>query len=289
LDRPVESETAKIVENSFRAAILAFMDEWSRFAEEAGVDLVKVIEAIKVRPTHSNIMFPGPGVGGYCLPKDGALGMWAYRRLFHGRESLFKFTPLAINVNDTRGLHTARLAAEALAEMKRKVKGARVLLLGCSYREEVGDTRYAGSELIVRMLTEQGAKVSVHDPYVERWWEFERQGDYPHQTHSLARFFKNQGKLKKLKVSRDLKASLSGQDAVIFAVRHRQYLKLKPEAVVKRAGKPLAVVDAFALLDDAKIRRYLELGCAVRGMGRGQIGRLQQELQSARRHSRKRS
>lgn len=281
LDRPVESETAKIVENSFRAAILAFMDEWSRFAEEAGVDLVKVIEAIKVRPTHSNIMFPGPGVGGYCLPKDGALGMWAYRRLFHGRESLFKFTPLAINVNDTRGLHAARLAVEALAEMKRKVKGARVLLLGCSYREEVGDTRYAGSELIVRMLTEQGAKVSVHDPYVERWWEFERQGDYPHQTHSLARFFKNQGKLKKLKVSRDLEASLSGQDAVIFAVRHRPYLKLKPEAVVKRAGKPLAVVDAFALLDDAKIRRYLELGCAVRGMGRGHIQRLKRELKPA--------
>ena len=74
LDRPIESETAKIVENSFRATLLAFMDEWSIFAERNGVDIVKVIKAIKMRPTHNNIMFPGPGIGGYCLPKDGGLG-----------------------------------------------------------------------------------------------------------------------------------------------------------------------------------------------------------------------
>ena len=70
LDRPIESETAKIVENIYRATMLAFLDEWSLFAERNGVDLLKVIESIKVRPTHSNIIFPGPGIGGYCLPKD---------------------------------------------------------------------------------------------------------------------------------------------------------------------------------------------------------------------------
>ncbi|MHC4498059.1 MAG: nucleotide sugar dehydrogenase, partial [Planctomycetota bacterium] len=63
MDRPIESETTKIVENSYRAAILAFLDEWSLFAERNGVDLIKVIKAIKVRPTHSNIIFPGPGIG----------------------------------------------------------------------------------------------------------------------------------------------------------------------------------------------------------------------------------
>jgi UDP-N-acetyl-D-mannosaminuronate dehydrogenase len=71
LDKPIESETCKIVENSYRATILAFMDEWSQFAETNGVDLIKVINAIKVRPTHNNMIFPGPGIGGYCLPKDG--------------------------------------------------------------------------------------------------------------------------------------------------------------------------------------------------------------------------
>ena len=62
LDKPIESETAKIVENSYRATILAFMDEWSLFAERNGVDILKVIDAVKIRPTHSNLVFPGPGI-----------------------------------------------------------------------------------------------------------------------------------------------------------------------------------------------------------------------------------
>jgi UDP-N-acetyl-D-glucosamine dehydrogenase len=75
LDRHIESETCKIVENSYRATILAFLHEWSLFSERNGVDLTKVVDAIKTRPTHSNMIFPGPGIGGYCLPKDGGLGL----------------------------------------------------------------------------------------------------------------------------------------------------------------------------------------------------------------------
>ncbi|RLC21482.1 MAG: GDP-mannose dehydrogenase, partial [Deltaproteobacteria bacterium] len=90
LDRPIESETCKIVENSYRATILAFLHEWSLFAETNGVDLVKVINAIKVRPTHNNIIFPGPGIGGYCLPKDGGLGLWAYKHLMGFENDIFR-------------------------------------------------------------------------------------------------------------------------------------------------------------------------------------------------------
>jgi UDP-N-acetyl-D-mannosaminuronate dehydrogenase len=104
LDRPIESETCKIVENSYRATILAFLDEWSTFAERNGVDIMKVIQAIKVRPTHSNMIFPGPGIGGYCLPKDGGLGVWAYRHLMGFEDDIFKITPMAIDINDTRAL-----------------------------------------------------------------------------------------------------------------------------------------------------------------------------------------
>ena len=75
LEKPIESETCKIVENSYRSTILAFLHEWSLFAETNGVDLIKVVDAIKVRPTHDNIIFPGPGIGGYCLPKDGGTGV----------------------------------------------------------------------------------------------------------------------------------------------------------------------------------------------------------------------
>jgi len=117
LDRPIESETAKIVENSYRATILAFLDEWSHFAEQNGVDLMKVINSIKVRPTHSNIIFPGPGIGGYCLPKDGGLGLWAYRHIHGFEDDIFKITPLAIDINDTRALHVAQLTRDALRNM----------------------------------------------------------------------------------------------------------------------------------------------------------------------------
>jgi UDP-N-acetyl-D-glucosamine dehydrogenase len=278
LDRPIESETAKIVENSFRATILAFLDEWSVFAERNGVDLIKVIEAIKVRPTHNNIIFPGPGIGGYCLPKDGGLGMWAYRHIHGFEDNIFKITPLAIDINDTRALHVAQLTRDAMRNMGRPLAAAEILLLGASYREDVGDTRYSGSELIVRRLTEMGAELRAHDPYVQHWWEFEKQDEYPTPTHSLKRFFRNQDKLVDLRIERDLKKALAGADAVIFAVRHHPYLDLDPDEVVETAGGPLAVIDCFGILDDGKIKRYFELGCEVKGLGRGHVKRIKDQV-----------
>ena len=278
LDRPIESETAKIVENSFRATILAFLDEWSIFAERNGVDLIKVIEAIKVRPTHNNIIFPGPGIGGYCLPKDGGLGMWAYRHIHGFEDDIFKITPLAIDINDTRALHVAQLTRDAMRNMGRPLAAAEILLLGASYREDVGDTRYSGSELIVRRLTEMGAELRAHDPYVQHWWEFEKQDEYPTPTHSLRRFFRNQDKLVDLRIERDLKKALAGADAVIFAVRHQPYLDLDPDEVVETAGGPLAVIDCFGILDDERIKRYFELGCEVKGLGRGHVKRIKDQV-----------
>jgi UDP-N-acetyl-D-glucosamine dehydrogenase len=278
LDRPIESETAKVVENSFRATILAFLDEWSLFAEQNGVDLIKVINAIKVRPTHSNIIFPGPGIGGYCLPKDGGLGLWAYRHIHGFEDDIFKITPLAIDINDTRSLHVAQLTRDALRNMSRPIAAAEVLVLGASYREDVGDTRYSGSELIVRRLTEMGAEIRVHDPYVKHWWEFEKQDEYPSATHSLKRFFRGQEKLKDLRVEQDLKKALHGTDAVIIAVRHQPYLHLDPDEVVRNAGQPISVIDCFGVLDDDRIRRYFELGCEVKGLGRGHVKRIKDQV-----------
>ena len=278
LDRPIESETAKVVENSFRATILAFLDEWSLFAEHNGVDLIKVINAIKIRPTHSNIIFPGPGIGGYCLPKDGGLGVWAYRHIHGFEDDIFKITPLAIDINDTRALHVAQLTRDALRNMGRPIASAEILVLGASYREDVGDTRYSGSELIVRRLTEMGAELSVHDPYVLHWWEFENQDEYPASSHTLKRFFRGQEKLKDLRVEQDLKKALHGADAVIFAVRHQSYLSLDADELVNNAGGPIAVIDCFGILDDAKIKRYFELGCEVKGLGRGHVKRIKDQV-----------
>ena len=278
LDRPIESETCKIVENSYRATILAFLHEWSVFAERNGVDLIKVIEAIKVRPTHSNMIFPGPGIGGYCLPKDGGLGVWAYQTLMGFEDDIFRITPQAIDINDTRALHVAQLVRDALRNMGKIVAASKIAVLGASYREDVGDTRYSGSELVVRKLTEMGGEVVVHDPYVQHWWEFEKQDSYPAPGHSWSRFFRDQEKLSDLRVHSQLAEALKEADAIVFAVKHEPYLSLIPDEVVEMTARPVAVIDCFGMLDDQKIRRYFELGCEVKGLGRGHIKRIKDEV-----------
>lgn len=283
MDRPIESETTKIVENSYRATILAFLNEWSIFAERNGVDLIKVINAIKVRPTHSNIIFPGPGIGGYCLPKDGGLGYWAYRHIlgFEDGDSVFKITPQTIDINDTRALHVAELTRDALRNMGRYIAGADVLLCGASYRQDVGDTRYSGSEIVVRKLTEMGAEMRVHDPYVEHWYEFEKQDIYPAPGHSWSRFFRNQDELKNLSISKNLPEALRGAEAMILAIPHMQYLNLNPKDIVTWAGNPIAVIDCFGILSDDNIKQYFQLGCEVKALGRGHIQRIKEEVRKS--------
>jgi nucleotide sugar dehydrogenase len=280
MDRPIESETTKIVENSYRATTLAFLNEWSLFSERNGVDLIKVIDAIKVRPTHNNIIFPGPGIGGYCLPKDGGLGYWAYRHIlgFEDGDSIFRITTNAIDINDTRGLHVAGLTRDALRNMGRYIAGAEVLICGASYHQDVGDTRYSGSEIVARKLVEMGAELRVHDPYVDHWYELENQDKYPSPSQSRKRFFRNQDDLGNLGVDKDLKASLRGAEAVVLAVPHEPYLDLIPEQVVEWSGGPLAVIDCFGILSDNQIRKYFELGCEVKALGRGHIQRIKKEV-----------
>lgn len=102
----------------------------------------------------------------------------------------------------------------------------------------MGDTRYIGSEALVRKLTEMGAEIAIHDPYVKHWWELEKQETYPAVGHSWSRFFRNQEKLSETRVEKNLKNALNGADAVVLAVRHQAYLKLDPDKVIKMTGHP---------------------------------------------------
>jgi UDP-N-acetyl-D-mannosaminuronate dehydrogenase len=187
---------------------------------------------------------------------------------------IFKITPLAIDINDTRALHAAQLVRDALRNMGRIVAASQITILGASYREDVGDTRYSGSEIIVRKLTEMGADVKAHDPYVQHWWELEKQDTYPAAGLSWSRFFRNQDSLGEFRMTSTLDEAVNGSDAVVFAVRHEPYLEIEPEELVKMAGSPLAVVDCFGILTDEKIEKYFELGCEVKGLGRGHINRI---------------
>jgi UDP-N-acetyl-D-mannosaminuronate dehydrogenase len=204
--------------------------------------------------------------------------MWAYKHLLGFESDIFKITSEAININDTRALRAAQLVRDALRNMGYIVASSEVTVLGASYREDVGDTRYSGSEIIVRKLTEMGAEVKAHDPYVQHWWELENQDTYPAVGASWSRFFRNQEHLNEFRMTPNLADALKGADAVLLAVRHQEYLDIAPEKLVDMIGGPSAIIDCFGILDDAKIEQYFELGCEVKGLGRGHIQRIKEKV-----------
>ena len=160
------TEMSKVLENSYRAMNIAFIQEWTEYAESAGVNLYEVVAAIRMRPTHRNIMRPGLGVGGYCLTKDPLLASWSSQKLFASR-SLGQ-SERAVSINDRMPLHTFRSISKYFdSELEKK----RVLIMGLSYLQNVGDTRYTPVELLYDKLTEARAEVVLHDPFVPYWPE----------------------------------------------------------------------------------------------------------------------
>lgn len=160
------TEMSKVLENSYRAMNIAFIQEWTEFAEIAGVNLYEVIAGIKIRPTHSNIMKPGLGVGGYCLTKDPLLASWASQNIFNGNS--LPQSERAVEINDSMPNHTFK---HILKACDNDIKGKKILILGVSYLNDVGDTRYTPIETLYENLHKKGANIFLHDPYLSHWNE----------------------------------------------------------------------------------------------------------------------
>ena len=239
LSSTTASETAKVMENSYRAANIALVDEWSRFAEAVDVDLFEVIAAIRQRPSHANLRAPGFGVGGYCLPKDPLMALAAARQL-HGRPDLdFPFCRLAVEVN--RAMPEASLAKlESL--LGGDLSERSLLLLGVSYRPGVADTRWSPSESFARAAIGKGARVRVHDPLVRTWPELN------------------------LPVESELPPSVE-VDGLVIAVGHDVYREF--DLAAWAGVGDLAVVDAADVLDRAQRHRLRTQGHRVASIGRG--------------------
>jgi nucleotide sugar dehydrogenase len=233
------SETAKVLENSYRATNIAFIEEWGRFAEAVGIDLFEVITAIRMRPTHSNIRQPGFGVGGYCLTKDPLFPAIAARELFDRPDLAFPFSEMAVAVNARMPLVTVERLQTLCGGT---VEGKRVLLLGIAYRQEVADTRYSPAQTFVLEMRRRGARVLVHDPLVTEWPELG------------------------MTVPPELPAAGS-VDAVVFAVPHRAYRELDLAAWLGDA-RPI-LLDANAVLTPAQRRAVAATGRVVHAIGAG--------------------
>jgi UDP-N-acetyl-D-mannosaminuronate dehydrogenase len=215
------------------------MEEWGRFAEAVGVDLFEVIAAIRRRPTHSNMRQPGFGVGGYCLTKDPLLAEIAGRELF-GRDDLaFPFSTQAVDINREMPLVSLR-RAEAL--LGGNLRGKTILLMGVSYRNDVGDTRNSPAEIFVRQAQTSGAEVLCHDPLVTAWPEVD------------------------VRVATELPPPDS-IDLVVFAVSHREYADLDLSSWLN--GSRPAVLDANNVLTSAQHQFLRGIGCKLGAIGRG--------------------
>lgn len=238
LSNPTASELGKVLENSYRAVTIALMEEFAEFAENVGVDLFEVVAAIRSRPTHGNMRTPGFGVGGYCLTKDPLMARLAAAELF-GLDQAFPFATLAVNVNRVMPKRTVDRLRRLL---NGTLRGRRVLLLGVSYREDVGDTRHSPSQVFWEIATAEGAEVIVHDPLVKHWPECG------------------------ILVPEDVPAA-DGLDAVVLAVPHQEYRQFPYEAWL--GGHHPLFLDAFNVLSDSRRSALRALGCRVESMGRG--------------------
>jgi nucleotide sugar dehydrogenase len=241
-DNTNATEMAKVLENSYRAMNIAFITEWSRMAEEAGVDLYDIVNAIRMRPTHSNMMFPGLGVGGYCLTKDPLLASWSRSHLLGGEGGLPQ-SEAAVSIND----QMPRFAFEFLERRySGSIKDQRVLLLGVSYRGDVGDTRFSPVELFYRRLVSAKASISAHDPYVRDWRET---GIRPEVFLSNA-----------LAVDPHITIITSG---------HRCY-KQEETIAALLAAKPMWVYDTIGLLSQEQLSKLREKHTVI-VLGRGDL------------------
>ncbi len=158
------AETAKILENTFRAVNIALVNEMALICSEMDIDIWEVIEAAKTKPYGFMPFYPGPGVGGHCIPIDPAYLAWKSKQF--GTES--RFIHLAQQINDAMPKHVVRLITEGLNADGKPLRGSRILLIGVAYKPDVDDMRESPALEIMHLLSGQGADVSYHDPFVKR-------------------------------------------------------------------------------------------------------------------------
>jgi UDP-N-acetyl-D-glucosamine dehydrogenase len=204
-----EAETAKLLENTYRHINIALVNEMARFCHELGIDLWDVIRAASTKPFGFQAFYPGPGVGGHCIPIDpNYLSHNVRARLGYP----FRFVELAQEINTTMPGYVAHRAQNILNEAGKPVLGSSVVLLGVTYKADIADHRESPALPLARHLIGLGAVVSYHDPHVTDW-----------QTAPAV-------------VTRvtDLDDAVASADLVILVQDHREY---DADALAKRAPR----------------------------------------------------
>ncbi|HXG94793.1 MAG TPA: nucleotide sugar dehydrogenase [Blastocatellia bacterium] len=156
------AETAKLLENTFRSVNIGLVNEMAQLCYHLGIDSHEVIQAAATKPFGFMPFYPGPGIGGHCIPLDPHYLSWKAR--LHGFEA--RFISLAEEVNSHMPQHVVGLVQDGLNEQRKAVKGSRVLVLGVAYKRDINDVRESPALGIVDQLMHKGAVVTYHDPFV---------------------------------------------------------------------------------------------------------------------------
>lgn len=161
-----EAEMAKLLENTYRHVNIALVNEMARFSADLGIDLWNVIECAATKPFGFQAFYPGPGVGGHCIPIDPN-----YLSHFVREEAgyAFRFVELAQDINARMPEYVAERALALVEQTGRPAAGARILVLGVTYKADIADLRESPALEVVRALRRAGVDVTFHDPHVEDW------------------------------------------------------------------------------------------------------------------------
>lgn len=158
---PAAAEMAKLLENIYRCVNIALVNELKQLCDRMGIDIFEVIDAAKTKPFGFQAFYPGPGLGGHCIPIDPFYLSWKAKQY----DFRTKFIELAGEVNVAMPYYVVDKTVEALNEHSKALKGAKVLVLGLAYKKDVDDLRESPSLTIIELLKQRGAVVSYNDPF----------------------------------------------------------------------------------------------------------------------------
>jgi UDP-N-acetyl-D-glucosamine dehydrogenase len=160
-----EAEMAKLLENTYRHVNIALVNEMAIFCHDLGIDLWEAIEAAKTKPFGFQAFYPGPGVGGHCIPIDPNYLSYKVRTLGYP----FRFVELAQEISARMPAYVVSRAIRILNERSKAVRGARIVLLGVTYKKNISDERESPAQPLARRLIELGAVLEYVDPHVQAW------------------------------------------------------------------------------------------------------------------------
>lgn len=162
-----EAETAKLLENTYRHINIALVNEMSKFCNDMGIDLWDVINAAKTKPFGFQAFYPGPGVGGHCIPIDPNYLSYSVRKSLGYP---FRFVELAEEINSSMPRYVVDRVQNVLNESGKALKNAKILLLGVTYKPDIADQRHSPALPVAEAFMERGADISFHDPKIEEWF-----------------------------------------------------------------------------------------------------------------------